>query len=471
MKKRTINFVSERVIPGMQDALHRECIHYAHVFRETIKDKFDVNVVNVNNIVDSQKYIGFVTPKMKVFDNNVPPAKDRHILNANAAMKQGSFYKKVSNHVNNNKMLLIVDATDWPFSVRVERKVVNRIYLFLRQCGISNFKNVILLTGTQEACKEKHVFGKIVHIEIHECALKVYNNDICNLDRKFKNFLTNNETHRFLYLNHKERPHRLYLYVKFFTEIKNMYKHFAISMCPERNVFGGEQAHYTDEDKKVYLYHKVSLRNFNFTCFREIISRFYNNGTVPDWFFNSSMGEFVDHLSTLTKTPGGSNVTKLGNWVSKNWSRGATYFKCSRFTSEHAGIYVAPETNFFYSREHALRGNDYLAITEKTYKPIAMKMPFIMYGQPFILRRLREYGYRTFSDFWDESYDEEIDPAKRADKIVSAVKKLNELSDSEFMNLLLQTRDTVEHNYRNLRERKSEKEMCDMISDFYEKIN
>jgi len=100
-----------------------------------------------------------------------------------------------------------------------------------------------------------------------------------------------------------------------------------------------------------------------------------------------------------------------------------------------------------------------------------MKMPFIMYGQPFILRRLREYGYRTFSDFWDESYDEEIDPAKRADKIVSAVKKLNELSDSEFMNLLLQTRDTVEHNYRNLRERKSEKEMCDMISDFYEKIN
>ena len=39
------------------------------------------------------------------------------------------------------------------------------------------------------------------------------------------------------------------------------------------------------------------------------------------------------------------------------------------------------------------------------------------------------------------------------------------------MNLLLQTRDIVEHNYRNLRERKSEKEMCDMISDFYEKIN
>jgi hypothetical protein len=471
MRKKTVNFISERVIPSTEDALYKVCIHYGHIFKETLTKEFDVNVANIEDIETYNKSVGFVTLRMKVFDNNVPPAINREWLNANQISKQTAYFRAVSNYVNTGRMLLIIDTTDWPFSVYVERKVANRIYLFLKQTGIVDFKNVILLVSTIEASKEEHIFGKIVQIENHECALKIYNNDECNIEDKIKNFYTKNKTYRFLYLNHKERPHRLYLYTKFFTEIKNMYEHFAVSMCPERHVFSGEQAHYTEKEKKIYLYHRVTLRNFNYTCFRDTISRFYSKGTLPDWFYNSTLEDFVANLSSLTNTPGGSNTTEFGNWVKEKWTCGSTYFKCSKYVSEHAGIYIGAETIFFYSKKHAIEGNDYLYLTEKTFKSIAMKMPFIMYGQPFILRRLREYGYRTFSDFWDESYDEEIDPALRADKLVNTVKKLTELSDKEFGDLLVQTKDIVEYNYRVFKERESEREICDTISDFYSEKN
>jgi hypothetical protein len=44
--------------------------------------------------------------------------------------------------------------------------------------------------------------------------------------------------------------------------------------------------------------------------------------------------------------------------------------------------------------------------TEKTVRPIAMMKPFLLYGPKKFLARLREMGFRTWHEFWDESYDE-----------------------------------------------------------------
>jgi hypothetical protein len=37
-----------------------------------------------------------------------------------------------------------------------------------------------------------------------------------------------------------------------------------------------------------------------------------------------------------------------------------------------------------------------LFLTEKTFKPLALGMPFIVIGNPYILKRLRSLGYKTF---------------------------------------------------------------------------
>jgi hypothetical protein len=44
--------------------------------------------------------------------------------------------------------------------------------------------------------------------------------------------------------------------------------------------------------------------------------------------------------------------------------------------------------------------------TEKTWKPIAFGHPFILYSNPYSLAQLKELGFKTFSAFWDETYDE-----------------------------------------------------------------
>ena len=57
--------------------------------------------------------------------------------------------------------------------------------------------------------------------------------------------------------------------------------------------------------------------------------------------------------------------------------------------------------------------------------------PFIVYGSPFTLKSLRELGFKTFSPFIDESYDETISPFRRMQKITKEIKRLCSMSDTE----------------------------------------
>jgi hypothetical protein len=67
-------------------------------------------------------------------------------------------------------------------------------------------------------------------------------------------------------------------------------------------------------------------------------------------------------------------------------------------------FYVPTETVYFGRRWH---------LTEKTFKPIALEMPFILVAPAGSLEYLRSYGFKTFNGIIDESYDEETDDIKR----------------------------------------------------------
>jgi hypothetical protein len=43
--------------------------------------------------------------------------------------------------------------------------------------------------------------------------------------------------------------------------------------------------------------------------------------------------------------------------------------------------------------------------TEKTIRPIMAAKPMIVYGPQYYLARLRDMGFRTYNEIWDESYD------------------------------------------------------------------
>jgi len=90
------------------------------------------------------------------------------------------------------------------------------------------------------------------------------------------------------------------------------------------------------------------------------------------------------------------------------------------------------------------------SITEKTYKPIACKKPFMVFSTPYFLEDLKKMGYKTFNGCIDESYDLEVDNFKRLNLIVSEIERISKLSENEYKKLLEDMNEICEHNYKLL---------------------
>lgn len=104
-------------------------------------------------------------------------------------------------------------------------------------------------------------------------------------------------------------------------------------------------------------------------------------------------------------------------------------------------ISIVSETNF---------ENNIIHMTEKTIKPIIFKQPFIIVGPAKTLAALRKLGFRTFSDFWDESYDNEPDPKKRIKMIVSICRTITKWNPMELHTFYARTKEIREYNFKNL---------------------
>lgn len=88
-------------------------------------------------------------------------------------------------------------------------------------------------------------------------------------------------------------------------------------------------------------------------------------------------------------------------------------------------------------------------LTEKTFKPICMQMPFVLVGTHRSLEYLRGYGFKTFGDFWDESYDLEIDDHKRISMIADVLADLDAMSPVQKKNLYLEMLPVLDHNFQH----------------------
>jgi hypothetical protein len=69
--------------------------------------------------------------------------------------------------------------------------------------------------------------------------------------------------------------------------------------------------------------------------------------------------------------------------------------------------------------------DDEFFLTEKTVKTLITGMPFVVLATPNFLKHLRNIGFATYDNLWDESYDEEIRFNDRVKKIILLCNKLN----------------------------------------------
>jgi hypothetical protein len=93
---------------------------------------------------------------------------------------------------------------------------------------------------------------------------------------------------------------------------------------------------------------------------------------------------------------------------------------------------------------------DSIFISEKTYKPIYMYQPFIIFGNPYTLKKLKELGYKTFDKWWDESYDNETDINKRFNKIVNILEQISEWDMDRCFEIKNEMQGILIHNYKHM---------------------
>lgn len=103
-------------------------------------------------------------------------------------------------------------------------------------------------------------------------------------------------------------------------------------------------------------------------------------------------------------------------------------------------LYLVTETVATGRRQH---------LTEKTFKPICLRMPFIIVGTQGSLSYLKSYGFKTFGDVWDESYDDEPNDIIRLERIASLLRSLDELSVAGKQDLFNMAQEVVGHNYNH----------------------
>ena len=93
---------------------------------------------------------------------------------------------------------------------------------------------------------------------------------------------------------------------------------------------------------------------------------------------------------------------------------------------------------------------DCITFTEKTYKFIMAKMPFILCGMPGALAVLRETGYKTFSPWINEAYDLIENDEDRAVAIAEEIERLCSMSDEWWLDAQKELIPRLEHNFEYL---------------------
>jgi hypothetical protein len=78
------------------------------------------------------------------------------------------------------------------------------------------------------------------------------------------------------------------------------------------------------------------------------------------------------------------------------------------------------EDYFFYNDKKIITN----FVSEKTQKTLATGLPFLIVGEPNFLNSIKDYGIKTFSNYWDETYDLEEKMENRAEKFFNTIKTI-----------------------------------------------
>lgn len=215
--------------------------------------------------------------------------------------------------------------------------------------------------------------------------------------------------------------------------------------------------------------HKFSVFSRNYypwrlSIFLELLNRGVLENTNYSFHNYNPYNEDVTFpLSTVKEhvlQEGYELTPKVGKWINKvPYDLGNKEQKWSNVVYdalESSDIHIVIESHFdpFLGPNFEWAKKTYNAknispgfITEKVWKAVSCKKPFILAATPYILRDFKKLGYKTFDGFIDESYDEIEDDKLRLKALVTEVERINNLPSEEYQQLLEGVKEIVNYNH------------------------
>lgn len=105
-------------------------------------------------------------------------------------------------------------------------------------------------------------------------------------------------------------------------------------------------------------------------------------------------------------------------------------------------VSIVTETNFTENE---------VTLTEKSFKPFKEKHPFILVAGVGALKELHNLGFKTFSEFWPETYDENMSPPERMGHIQEIFKIIGSWDHNQIIDFKRRVKPILEHNFQLLK--------------------
>lgn len=111
------------------------------------------------------------------------------------------------------------------------------------------------------------------------------------------------------------------------------------------------------------------------------------------------------------------------------------------------GADIYADSSFSITTESEFSNGDVRRITEKVLKPLANLQPTVLLSSPGSLAIMRENGFRTFSPWVDEAYDDILDPVARMRAVTAELGRLLAMSADDLWRANQAMDEILLHNY------------------------
>lgn len=375
-----------------------------HMFN-MCKNYIEFQKISEVKTLDPNKKYAYYVPLNLFFE--MPP------LNLFQIMNQNSY-----NFIKQNNITLLISFQLDMFDPCVTNHFINKFFDWQRYhmwCGLHTNKT-IFFTG----CKLADDFtGFLHHVMpnyrflfsplLFQWSKPSFINNRIDSRIIYENYLTNGNKKLYTHLNKSGRIHR-------YTLLHGLRAHNLLDDSITSNVANiGVNA---DQFKELIpSEYYVRARNGGSNSYQERLIRDMDSGEIPQLLLDVDQG---------------------GSHSYVNWNYDSSWFYNSCFD-------IVGETGSYYDKTDWIQ---FTILSEKIHKTMFNYKPFIINGGPHSLKLLREMGFETFPELFDESYDNEFNMIERQRMIVEQVARWANRKD-EFMNIVRQIRHKLEHNHNH----------------------